>query len=123
MPDTPSNLDALFTLTSLLSLQGAAAASLLVPNVLTYLIGANFKPYEKWVAFAIAMALALVTAYLATDANVLKWLVAVFNGFLIFASAVGVNEMASRSAAGNVGTLSSEAKSANIKPKFFHSWL
>lgn len=118
MPDTPANLNSLFTLTSLLSLQGAAAASLLVPNVFTYLIGANFKPYEKWVAFAIAMVLSLVTAFIATDTNILKWLVALFNGFLIFASAIGVNEMAAR-AAPQPGTLSGK----NTKPSFFHSWL
>lgn len=117
MPDTPSNLDALFTLTSLLSLQGAAAASLLVPNVFTYLIGPNFKPYEKWVSFGIAMVLALLTAFIASDTNVLKWVVAVFNGFLIFASAIGVNEMAAHSRQQNLGTLASGAK-----PRFFHSW-
>jgi hypothetical protein len=116
MTDT-TNLNALFTLTSLLSLQGAAAACLLVPNVMTYLIGANFKPYEKWVAFAIAMVLALVTAYIAADASLLKWLVAVFNGFLIFASAIGVNEMAARTGGANLKTLSPGAK-----PRFFHSW-
>lgn len=117
MPETTTNLNALFTLTSLLSLQGATAAALLVPNVLTYLIGANFKPYEKWVAFAIAMALALVTAFIASDPSILKWLVAVFNGFLIFASAIGVNEMAARSGQANLGTLTPGAK-----PTFFHSW-
>ncbi len=116
MPTLNSNLDALFTLTSLLSLQGAAAASLLVPNVLTYLIGPPFKPYEKWASFAIALVLALLTAFIASDANVLKWVVAVFNGFLIFASAIGVNEMAAHSRQ-NLGTLA-----AGAKPRFFHSW-
>ena len=40
-------LDGLFTFESLLSLQGAAAATLLIPNVLQYLFGAGFQPYEK----------------------------------------------------------------------------
>jgi len=35
-------LDALFTLQSLLSLQGSAAAALLVPNVIGYLVGEKF---------------------------------------------------------------------------------
>lgn len=118
MPETTTNLNALFTLASLLSLQGAAAASLLVPNVLAYLVGAQFKPYAKWVAFAIAMTLALVTAYIATDTNPLKWLVALFNGFLIFASAVGVNEMAARGQT-PPGVLSA----AKPKRAFFSSWL
>lgn len=117
MPDNTSNLDALFTLTSLLSLQGAAAASLLIPNVLTYLIGPNFKRFEKWVSFGIAMFLALLTAFIASDTNMLKWVVAVFNGFLIFASAIGVNEMAAHGGQQNLGTLAPGAK-----PRFFHSW-
>jgi len=117
MPETSSSLNGLFTLTSLVSLQGAAAASLIVPNVLTYLIGASFKPYEKWVAFAIAMLLSLLTALLAPSPDFTKWIVAVFNGFLIFASAIGINEAAARTGGEQLGTLSRGAK-----PRFFHSW-
>jgi predicted ester cyclase len=90
-------LNELFTLQSLLSLQGAAAAALLVPNVLIYLFGAGFKPYKKWASFMIAMGLACLTAVLAPTEAWTKWLIAIFNGFLIFASAVGVNEVLSRS--------------------------
>jgi hypothetical protein len=57
-----NTLNSLFSKESLFSLQGAAAATLIVPNVLGYLIGANFYPYEKWVAFGVAMLLALLTA-------------------------------------------------------------
>lgn len=117
MSETTANLNALFTLSSLLSLQGAAAASLLVPNILTYLIGPSFQSYEKWIAFAIAMLLALVTAWIATDTNILKWLVAIFNGFLIFASAAGVNEMATRRPPSAARSFAVRAK-----PAFFHSW-
>ena len=39
-------LDELFTLQSLLSLQGAAFAALLVPNVLTYLVGDVFRTWK-----------------------------------------------------------------------------
>jgi len=87
-------LDGLFTFESLLSLQGAAAATLLIPNVLQYLFGAGFQPYEKWVAFAIAMGLSLLVAGLADEKTWTKWVVACFNGFLIFASALGINQAA-----------------------------
>lgn len=89
-------LDELFTLQSLLSLQGAAAASLLVPNVLAHLIGERFQPYKKWISFIIALGLAYFVAILAETQALTKWIIAFFNGFLIFASAVGINEGASR---------------------------
>jgi hypothetical protein len=85
-------LDELFTITSLLALQGSATAALLVPNVLAYLIGDKFQPYEKWVSFAVAMGLAYLVAVLAESDAWTKWIVAFFNGFLIFATAVGLNE-------------------------------
>ncbi|HZQ06025.1 MAG TPA: hypothetical protein VFD70_05555 [Anaerolineae bacterium] len=86
MPDAPSTLNALFTVPSLLSLQGASAARLLGPNVLAYLIGGGFKPFAKWVGFGIAIVLALLTAILASDPNWIKYIIALFNSFLIFAS-------------------------------------
>ncbi len=89
-------LSQLFTLESLLSLHGAATAAVLVPNVLVYLVGAPFVPYAKWVSFAIAAGLAFLAAGLATEAGEVKWVVAAFNAFLIFAAAVGVNESFSR---------------------------
>jgi len=74
------NLSALFTTESLLSLQGSAAAALLVPAVLLYLIGDRFKPIAKWVSFVIALGLSYLVAALATDTGVLKWVLAFFNG-------------------------------------------
>ena len=89
------NLDALFTLESLLSLQGSAAAALLVPNVLGFLIGgAKFNNCRKWISFFIAMGLSYLAAALAPSPNWVKWVLASFNGFLVFASAVGINQAA-----------------------------
>ncbi|MEO8391506.1 MAG: hypothetical protein ABI700_00800 [Chloroflexota bacterium] len=85
-------LNALFTLESLLSLQGAAAASWLVPNVLGTLIGPRFDRFRLWAAFLIGMGLALLTAAIAKDTSGVKWILALFNGFLIFSSAVGINQ-------------------------------
>lgn len=79
-----------------MSLQGSAAAALLVPNVLVYLIGESFRPNAKWVAFLISLVLAYMVAYLAVAANKMKWVVAFFNACLIFASAVGINEAANK---------------------------
>lgn len=88
-------LDSFFTIESLLSLQGAAIASLMVPNVLGYLIGAKFDKCRKFFSFAISFVLAFLIAILAK----VEWsgfIVAIFNGFLIFASAVGINQMSSK---------------------------
>jgi hypothetical protein len=103
------NLDSLFTVQSLLSLQGSAAAALLVPNVLAYLIGDKFNPYKKWVSFVVAMALSYLVAILAPDVDWAKWVLAFFNGCLVFASAVGINQ-----AAGSGTTLGDR--------RFFGSW-
>jgi hypothetical protein len=90
------NLSALFTMESLLSLQGSAAAALLVPAVLLYLVGEGFRPAAKWVSFIIALGLSYLVAYLAADTGFLKWVLAFFNGFLVFASAVGINQGAAQ---------------------------
>lgn len=85
-------LSQLFTIESLLSLQGAATAAVLVPSVLLYLLGDRFLPYAKWTSFVVAVMLAFLSALLAKEATGVKWIVALFNSFLIFAAAVGVNE-------------------------------
>lgn len=111
----PTYLNALFTTESLLSLQGAAAAALLVPNVLGYLIGKAFDLYRKWVSFALAMILAYLVAFLAPDAHWMKWIQAFFNGFLIFASAVGINE--------GVSARAYRAYTSEPQRAFFRRWL
>jgi hypothetical protein len=105
----PNDANSLFTTTSLLSLQGSAAAALIVPNVLKYLISTIPTWATKWIAFVIALGLSFLVAVVASDSNFMKWVVAFFNGFLVFASAMGINQ----AAAGT--TLDSN--------RFFSSWL
>jgi hypothetical protein len=94
---TSTDLGGLFTVSSLLSLQGAAAACLIVPNVLGVLIGPRFGPrLRNWTAFVLAEALAYVTAAIVDDGNWLRWIIACLNGFLIFASAFGLDSAGSR---------------------------
>ncbi len=111
-----TNLDALFTTESLLSLQGAAIASSLVANAFGYLIGDKFDAYRKWVSFAIAMFLAYLVAILAAEAGWFKWVQAFFNGLLVFSSAVGLNEAVGRSS--RYTSMSSRGGKL-----FFKSWL
>ncbi|MGH8791192.1 MAG: hypothetical protein ACRDXX_00900 [Stackebrandtia sp.] len=124
--------DSLFTPTSLLSLQGAAAASLLAPNVIGVFAGEKFDPYRKWTSLGIALALAFVVAALVDDGPV-KWFVAFFNGLLIFAAAMGVNQLPRRNRMllpqqVPEGTEPGDEGEAPDKPlprapKFFRSWV
>jgi hypothetical protein len=109
-------LNSLFTKESLFSLQGAAAATLIIPNVLGYLIGPDFYPYQKWTGFGVAMLLALFTAAQAPSKDSSKWLMAVFNGFLIFASAAGLTDALGGSRPPSTADVPSTVNS------FFHSW-
>ncbi|MGE5248981.1 MAG: hypothetical protein ACM3QS_02110 [Bacteroidota bacterium] len=110
-------VNALFTKESLLSLQGAALVTLIVPNVLTFLIGASFQPYEKWVGFVIAMLMAFYIALQSSETGAQKWLIAVLNGFLIFAAAGGLTDVLGAVLGG---------ESVPVTPggrlPFFHSW-
>jgi len=62
--------------------------------------------------------LALLTAILASDPSWIKYIIAIFNGFLIFASAIGINEIAAR-----VSLFRDFAISPKTHEPFFHSWL
>jgi hypothetical protein len=86
------NLDSLFTITSLLTLQGSAGVAWFVPNTLGWLFGTGFDKARKWVALGVALGLALVAASMVPDPSVLTWVVAPINGLLIFATAMGINQ-------------------------------
>lgn len=107
-----SDFDSLFTATSSFSLQGSVAAALLVPKGLGKLFGDGFARWRKWVAFA--MVLAFAGAAIA-EGDAVKWLVALFNGFLVFTAAMGINEGAPR--------VAGQARAAPGGERFFASWL
>lgn len=111
-----TNLDSLFSAASLLSLQGSTAAALLVPNVLGNLLGERFDRWRKWTSLVIAMVLAYLAAFLAKDANAIKWLLAFFNGCLIFASAMGLNQLPRKNRP-------DEKNETAPAPKLFKSWV
>ena len=116
-----TGLDALFTTESLLSLHGAATATMLATNVLAYLIGPGFYPHQKWIALTLAMGLAFLVASQAPGKQKTKWLVAIFNGMLIFSAAAGLTQVlgATLSPAPGGGALSPGAYGPM---PFFHSW-
>ncbi|HZE42017.1 MAG TPA: hypothetical protein VE172_24745 [Stackebrandtia sp.] len=113
-------LDSLFTVTSLLSLQGSAAAAVLVPNVVGVLVGHTFDPFRKWTSLGVALALAYLTAALAQDGPT-RWIVAFFNGLLIFASAMGINQLPKHNRP-KTDDKSGEQVLTKLQ-KFFKSWV
>ena len=83
-----------FTLSSLLTFSGATVAAWLVPYAFFVLIGEKFRPYMKWVAFVVALALMGLAAYISVETGWIKYVVAIVNGIVIFLAAVGANTMA-----------------------------
>ncbi|HEY6072530.1 MAG TPA: hypothetical protein VIV15_03845 [Anaerolineales bacterium] len=114
-------INALFTTESLMSLQGAALVAMVIPNVLTYLLGPAFAPLEKWVGFGIAMLLALYIASRSTEKSPMKWLIGVLNGFLIFAAAAGLTQVLGAASGGGHTTTGPDSGGPEPLP-FFHSW-
>lgn len=86
------NIDQLFTADSLLTLQGAAAVTYLVPNVLGAIIPMHDR-VRALIALIIALGLSFLAATLGDQQGLLTWVVAVFNGFLIAGSALGFNQV------------------------------
>jgi hypothetical protein len=72
---------------------------ILVPTVVGYLVGAAAQSYLKWVACAVAFALALLGAAVAGPADDwTKWIVALVNGLVLFMAAVGANQLTAEKA-------------------------
>lgn len=114
-------LDSFFTLESLISMQGASLASLLVPNVLGYVIGPKFNKYRKYFSLIISFGLAFLIAALA-NIGWTGWIVAIFNGFLIFASAVGINQMSKKKEEPARVVKSFMRTKEKPQRKFFSNW-
>jgi hypothetical protein len=107
------DIEQLFTPASLLTLQGSAAAAYLVPNVLGKMMTIGGRG-RAWIAFVIAMGLSLLALTLLEKVEPINWVVAVINGFLIAASALGINEVTS----GGGGALA-----AASNDRFKRTWL
>lgn len=82
----------LFTINSFATLAGCTAIVYIVTGVIGYLL--NFKTSQtikKWVSIGLSMIVAFIAASLTEDKTAYTWILAVFNGFLIFVAATGTN--------------------------------
>jgi hypothetical protein len=75
---------------SLLTLGGAAAAIGLVASVVAYL-APSLAPRLKWLILILALGLAVLRAYVQTPTDWQAYVVALFNGAILFLVSAGVN--------------------------------
>ncbi|MFJ6194623.1 hypothetical protein [Micromonospora sp. NPDC092111] len=111
----------LFTWAALGSVAGASAATLLTANVIGGLLGPDSDKARKWIALGVALALSYATAAFATEAGAQKWIIAFFNGLVIFSAALGINQLPP----GNrQPTQASPSRLAQGRePRFVRSWV
>jgi hypothetical protein len=119
---TAEKIEQLFTWESLGTLQGAVAATLIVTNVLGSVIGASFDKWRKWVAFLFAISLELGLAWAAAgEDSFQKWFIALLNGFLVYASAVGINQGAA-TVVERLTCQQIEGQFSRLSRRFFRAW-
>lgn len=115
-----------YTLGSLLEFGGAVVAVTLVTAVVSYLAGEAIIPYLKWFALATSLVLAYLSAVMAAETDWTKWVVAFFNGLLIFLAATGMNQLAAGKPKVAVAGAPRGALGAAPEPapkKFWTSWV
>ena len=116
---TPGSL---LTPLSLLSFSGAVIAAALIPNVLATLV--TLPPRVlRVISLVVSLVLAGLMAYMSDDGAWINWIVAFFNGLIIYLSALGANETLSHASKDEFGELmhSAVAKEPPKRP-FFASW-
>jgi hypothetical protein len=115
-----SEINDLFTAESLLTLQGSAAAAYLVPNVLGTVIPQLHDLARKWIALLISLGLAFAAAATVDGGGAFKWVVATLNGFLVAASALGINQLSS---GGGGGRARGPGAPSTVGARFNTSWI
>ncbi|MEH0819795.1 MULTISPECIES: hypothetical protein [unclassified Micromonospora] len=109
----------LFTWAALGSLTGASAATLLTANVVGGLLGPAGDKARKWIALGVALALSYLTAAFAADAGAEKWIIAFFNGLIIFSAALGINQLPP----GNRQATPGRIAQGGGEPRYIRSWV
>ena len=106
-----------YTPSTLFTLSGCSLVVWLITSVLVDIFGSKMKKTKKLFALFLSLVLALLGASLTSNPDLLTWVIAVINGFLIYASAVGINTITNK----NVRR-SSVNPTSNNHSSFFESW-
>ena len=88
-----------FTVNSFLTLAGATAIVWVTTSVIQYLF--NGKLQAKWIAFVLSESISFIAAFALTAPSekinlVVRGLSALFNGYLIFATPLGLNTITTK---------------------------
>lgn len=113
-----------FTYSSLMTIGGGALAATVVPNVLG-LIVALPRPARAGIALAVGLAIQLVAATQVTAKESPEiWIVAILNGFLVAATALGINQVGTAGGGGDDGGGGAlAAPDDGDDRRFFTHWL
>jgi hypothetical protein len=82
----------LFTTGSMLTLAGATLITSIITNTCQHAF--NWNP--KWLGLVVAIIVMLVGALLTPEAKAVNYVMAVINGFLVYASSAGIMQMSGR---------------------------
>jgi hypothetical protein len=115
-----------YTVTTLLTLSGSSMAVLIITAVLGDLLGRKYKLIaKKWTALFLSLFFSLLGVTLIKEKSLLIWVVAVVNGFLIYAASVGWNSMFGNKKKGSDSSIrdtSVETQRQSLFENFFERW-
>jgi hypothetical protein len=111
----------LFTIESFSTLAGASFGVYVVSNVIQYVF--NFNP--RWFGLGLAFVFSFLGVLLAKNTGVIQYVIAFLNGFLIYASSVGIvqvtgkNELPINSTNRPYGSSQDTTKRRSFRTKWF----
>ncbi|NQT80162.1 MAG: hypothetical protein HQ555_07225 [Candidatus Aminicenantes bacterium] len=85
------------TTSTLFTLGGSATAVWIITGVIGDLFESEIsEKIKKWIGLILSLAIVLLGATFVKEPTMLTWVVAVVNGFLVYATAVGINTVMSK---------------------------
>lgn len=112
-----------FTYSSLMTIGGGALAATVVPNVLGMIVALP-RPARAAIALVVGLAIQVVAAARVPDKDGPEiWIVAVLNGFLVAATALGINQVGTAGGSGGGGGGGLAAPEDGEDKAFFTRWL
>lgn len=117
-----------FTTSTLFTLGGSTTAIWIITSAIGYLFEFEMsEKIKKWIVFILSFAIVLIGATLVKEPNIVTWVVAVVNGFLVFLTALGLNTLVSarqvKEETRKLPTRDTEDVEKKTRGKFRDRWL
>ena len=117
-----------FTISTLFTLGGSVTAVWIITSAIGYLFEFEIsEKIKKWIVFILSFAIVLLGATLVKEQNIVTWVVAVVNGFLVFLTALGLNTLVSarlvREETRKLPTRDAKVVEKKTRGKFRDRWL